>query len=200
MIAPEIFHALLEAGAFRPRATMGKGRPYKPLIDAHADRLIRWLLVFNLPPLFFASIGVAVFLSGTVSAWIGLAEIAIILLISATTVSLYRRLRKIQRLSRITYDDQLDSWLPTLQVDDLINDRMRAAAGRVMLALIPFVAIVVSPPAIIQTTQALHLIQYFDHERRRWRTAQRLRALHLGLLLVYTTLLAAGLLFNINRP
>lgn len=200
MIAPEIFHALLEAGAFRPPATTGKGRPYKPLIDAHADRLIRWLLLFNIPPLFFATIGVAVFLSGTAPAWIGLSELAVILLITGTAVSLYRRLRKIQHLSRINYDGQLDSWLPTLQVDDLIDERLRAAAGRVILALIPFAAIVVSPSAIIQTTQALHLIQYFDPNRRRWRTAQILRALHLGLLLVYTTLLAAGLLVNINRP
>ncbi len=200
MIAPEIMMALLEVGAFRPPPTTGQGRPYKPLIDSQADRLIRWLLIFNLPPLFFATIGVAVFLSGTASAWIGLTELAGILLVAGTSVSLYRRLRKIHRLSRNNYDGQLDSWLPTLQVDDLIDERLRAAAGRVILAVIPFVAIVASPPAIIQATQALHLIRYFDPDRRRWRTAQMLRALHLGLLLVYTTLLAAGLLSYINRP
>jgi len=199
MIAPEIMMALLEVGAFRPPTATGTGRPYKPLIDSHADRLIRWLLIFNLPPLFFATIGVDVFLSGTATAWVGLTELAVILLVAGTTVSLYRRLRKIQRLSHINYDGQLDSWLPALQVDDLIDERLRAAAGRVILALIPFAAIVVSPSAIIQTTQALHLIQYFDPNRRRWRTAQILRALHLGLLLIYTTLLAASLLININR-
>jgi hypothetical protein len=197
MIAPEIMMALLEVGAFRPPiGRSSSGRPYVPLID----RLIRWLLIFNLPPLFFATIGVDVFLSGTAPAWVGLTELAVILLIAGTTVSLYRRLRKIQRLSRINYDGQLDSWLPTLQVDDLIDERLRAATGRVILALIPFAAIAVSPSAIIQTTQALHLIQYFAPNRRRWRTAQILRALHLGLLLVYTTFLAAGLLSNINRP
>jgi hypothetical protein len=171
----------------------------KPLIDRRAERLIQWLILLNLPPLFFSTIGIAVFLSGTATPIVGLTEILITSLIAGTTIALYKRIRKIHRLSQVDYDEYCGNWLPVLQIEDLIASKVRAASQRTVLALIPLVTIVFAPSAIIEATQAIQLIRYFGSERHLWRTAQMLRIINVLLLLMYATFLAIIPLLSINR-
>lgn len=183
--------------AYAPRV-QGSTRP-QPLVDPRAERLIRWLLFINVPPLFFASIGIAIFLSGTVSIVIGAIEIAIVVLIAVTQIGLFRRVRRLQRLRREDLVHFQDAWSATFDVDQLLADKMRQVIIRSVFAAIPLAAIFLSPTTVTQSTQILQLIQYFGIGQRYKLAARIAQIYNLLMITVFTTVLAIAPLLTVNR-
>lgn len=183
--------------AYGPRVP-SSARP-QPLVDPRADRLIRWLLVVNLPPLFFASLGIAIFLSGTASIFVGSVEIAIVVLIAVTQIGLYRRLRRLQRIRREDLVHFQDSWSATFDVEQLIADKMRQVTLCSVFATVPLAAIFLSPTAVTRSAQVLQLIQYFNVGQRYRLPARLAQIYNLLMITVFTTGLAIAPLLTINR-
>jgi hypothetical protein len=187
MISPDIMMLMLEL-----RAASGLTYTSQPLSEARRDaqRLIFAINALSVPALFFATLGLGVFLSGQAPPLVGLFELITISLIIGVQLILYRRLTRMRQLKRADISAYQDDWLLLASAEELANSKSRKALVCTVFGLIPFLTVATAPFGIVYAAEVLQLIRYFGIGAERRTLARILIASNGMLMLIYASVLA----------
>jgi hypothetical protein len=195
MISPDIMLLMLEL-----RAAAGLTYHSQPLSQArrNAQRLILIINGFSIPALIFASLGLAIALSGKAPPLLVLLEVTVIGLVIGVQVILYRRLMRLRQISYTNLAAYQDSWQLMTEAEALAECKHRKALEWTTASFIPIVTVVAAPFGIVYAAEVLQMIRYFGVAQS-WQRAMRLIiAIEITLMLIYTSVLAILPLFALH--